>query len=72
MYVLICVWDVQDYRGKDVDLNIYKGKILLVVNVASKWFFPFPSSILFITLPYFFEIDMGLIFFFFNLVCMWG
>ncbi|XP_057474205.1 LOW QUALITY PROTEIN: probable glutathione peroxidase 4 [Actinidia eriantha] len=27
---------VKDYRGKDVDLSIYKGKILLVVNVASK------------------------------------
>lgn len=38
---------VQDSRGKDVDLSIYKGKVLLVVNVASKWLF-FPScSILF-------------------------
>lgn len=27
---------VKDSRGKDVDLAIYKGKILLVVNVASK------------------------------------
>ncbi|XP_043720956.1 protein HUA2-LIKE 3-like [Telopea speciosissima] len=27
---------VQDSRGKDVDLNMYKGKVLLVVNVASK------------------------------------
>ncbi|PSS14633.1 Glutathione peroxidase [Actinidia chinensis var. chinensis] len=27
---------VKDYRGNDVDLSIYKGKILLVVNVASK------------------------------------
>ncbi|KAH7517188.1 hypothetical protein FEM48_Zijuj09G0036000 [Ziziphus jujuba var. spinosa] len=25
-----------DSRGKDVDLSIYKGKVLLVVNVASK------------------------------------
>ncbi|KAJ4957214.1 hypothetical protein NE237_013997 [Protea cynaroides] len=27
---------VKDCRGKDVDLSIYKGKVLLVVNVASK------------------------------------
>ncbi|KAF3436328.1 hypothetical protein FNV43_RR23420 [Rhamnella rubrinervis] len=27
---------VKDSRGKDVDLSTYKGKILLVVNVASK------------------------------------
>ncbi|KAJ7977440.1 Glutathione peroxidase [Quillaja saponaria] len=27
---------VKDARGKDVDLSIYKGKVLLVVNVASK------------------------------------
>ncbi|KAK1277964.1 putative glutathione peroxidase 4 [Acorus gramineus] len=27
---------VKDYRGKDVNLGIYKGKVLLVVNVASK------------------------------------
>lgn len=31
------VW-IQDARGQDVDLSIYKGKVLLVVNVASKWF----------------------------------
>ncbi|KAK1353357.1 Glutathione peroxidase [Heracleum sosnowskyi] len=27
---------VKDATGKDVDLNIYKGKVLLIVNVASK------------------------------------
>lgn len=27
---------VKDSRGKDVSLDIYKGKVLLVVNVASK------------------------------------
>ncbi|XP_057424520.1 probable glutathione peroxidase 5 [Lotus japonicus] len=27
---------VKDARGKDVNLNVYKGKVLLVVNVASK------------------------------------
>ncbi|KAF7818296.1 putative glutathione peroxidase 5 [Senna tora] len=26
----------QDSRGNDVDLSIYKGKVLLIVNVASK------------------------------------
>lgn len=31
---------MQDGKGKDVDLSIYKGKVLLVVNVASKWFGP--------------------------------
>ncbi|KAM5563786.1 putative glutathione peroxidase 5 [Rosa sericea] len=27
---------VKDSKGKDVDLSVYKGKVLLVVNVASK------------------------------------
>ncbi|KMZ62745.1 Glutathione Peroxidase [Zostera marina] len=27
---------VKDFRNKDVDLGIYKGKVLLIVNVASK------------------------------------
>ncbi|KAM7253903.1 hypothetical protein ACFE04_031585 [Oxalis oulophora] len=27
---------VKDIRGNDVDLSVYKGKVLLVVNVASK------------------------------------
>lgn len=27
----------QDSKGKDVNLDCYKGKVLLVVNVASKW-----------------------------------
>ena len=31
-------FEMQDSRGKDVDLSIYKGKVLLIVNVASKWF----------------------------------
>ncbi|KVI12493.1 Glutathione peroxidase [Cynara cardunculus var. scolymus] len=31
-----CVKTAQDSKGKDVDLSIYKGKVLLVVNVASK------------------------------------
>lgn len=35
--VLCCVVE-QDSRGKDVDLSAYKGKVLLVVNVASKWY----------------------------------
>ncbi|KAL8262122.1 hypothetical protein R6Q59_026171 [Mikania micrantha] len=29
---------VKDNTGKDVNLSIYKGKVLLIVNVASKWF----------------------------------
>lgn len=29
-------YHVKDAAGKDVDLNIYKGKVILVVNVASK------------------------------------
>ncbi|GAY40730.1 hypothetical protein CUMW_054250 [Citrus unshiu] len=32
---------VKDSKGKDVDLSIYKGKVLLIVNVASKWFVSF-------------------------------
>ncbi|KAK9277699.1 hypothetical protein L1049_007246 [Liquidambar formosana] len=27
---------VKDARGNDVDLSIYKGKVLLIVNVASQ------------------------------------
>ncbi|RWV84593.1 hypothetical protein BHE74_00018127 [Ensete ventricosum] len=27
---------MQDARGNDVDLSIYKGKVLLIVNVASQ------------------------------------
>ena len=29
---------VQDAKGNDVDLSIYKGKVLLIVNVASEWY----------------------------------
>lgn len=29
---------VQDASGKDVDLSVYKGKVLLIVNVASQWY----------------------------------
>jgi glutathione peroxidase len=28
----------QDCNGKEVSLETYKGKVLLVVNVASKWY----------------------------------
>ena len=38
------IWDLvlidlldQDAKGNDVDLSIYKGKVLLIVNVASQW-----------------------------------
>lgn len=33
---------VQDAKGSVVDLSVYKGKVLLIVNVASKWY---PSHI---------------------------
>ncbi|KAJ0048141.1 hypothetical protein Pint_15192 [Pistacia integerrima] len=29
---------VKDARGNDVDLSTYKGKVLLIVNVASQWY----------------------------------
>ena len=29
---------VQDASGKDVDLSTYKGKLLLIVNIASQWY----------------------------------
>lgn len=32
-------FEMQDSSGKDVDLSIYDGKVLLIVNVASKWLF---------------------------------
>lgn len=28
---------LQDARGNDVNLSTYKGKVLLIVNVASQW-----------------------------------
>lgn len=36
---------LQNSKGQDVDLSIYKGKVLLIVNVASKWFFPFSQNL---------------------------
>lgn len=29
---------MQDAKGKDVDLSVYRGKVLLIVNVASEWY----------------------------------
>ncbi|XWS48933.1 hypothetical protein CRYUN_Cryun13aG0119700 [Craigia yunnanensis] len=29
---------IKDAKGNDVDLSTYKGKVLLIVNVASKWY----------------------------------
>lgn len=42
------IWDlvVQDSKGKEVDLSLYEGKVLLVVNVASKWYFSSKNFIL--------------------------
>lgn len=38
---LVWLFVMQDIDGKDVSLSKYKGKVLLIVNVASKWFFFF-------------------------------
>ena len=39
VYVTNIIWWIyQDARGNDVDLSIYKGKGLLIVNVASQWY----------------------------------
>ena len=35
----------QDCNGKEVSLETYKGKVLLVVNVASKWYHLFPLAV---------------------------
>lgn len=35
-------FEEQDCNGKEVSLETYKGKVLLVVNVASKWYAIFP------------------------------
>uniref|UniRef100_A0A2P2K6Z2 Glutathione peroxidase n=1 Tax=Rhizophora mucronata TaxID=61149 RepID=A0A2P2K6Z2_RHIMU len=45
---------VKDSRGRDVDLGNYKGKVLLVVNVASKWSFPFHLLAFLFSLGFFF------------------
>lgn len=29
--------ELQDSKRNDVDLSQYKGKVLLIVNVASQW-----------------------------------
>jgi len=40
---------LQDAKGRDVNLSTYKGKVIIVVNVASKWFNPtFSNSIFFV------------------------
>ncbi|CAH2051007.1 unnamed protein product [Thlaspi arvense] len=36
---VICAFCLQDAKGNDVDLSIYKGKVMIMVNVASQWFF---------------------------------
>lgn len=33
-----CVWWLQDIDGNDVELSTFKGKVLLIVNVASQWY----------------------------------
>jgi glutathione peroxidase-family protein len=34
----LLVGGVLDASGKDVDLSTYKGKLLLILNVASQWY----------------------------------
>lgn len=43
--LLLLLFDDQDCSGKDVELGIYRGKVLLVVNVASKWYFSIDTLI---------------------------
>jgi hypothetical protein len=45
---------LQDARGKDVDLSQYKGKTLLIVNVASQWY-----AIAFVSLFSFFNLQVS-------------
>ncbi|XP_065033428.1 uncharacterized protein LOC135665700 isoform X3 [Musa acuminata AAA Group] len=33
----MATFKIHDARGNDVDLSIYNGKVLLIVNVASQW-----------------------------------
>jgi glutathione peroxidase-family protein len=35
-WIAMCFLWSQDIKGNDVDLSIYKGKVLLIVNVASQ------------------------------------
>jgi len=46
---LIRQFNLQDARGNDVELSRYKGKVLLIVNVASQWLkflYSFPDSLM--------------------------
>ena len=38
---------VQDAMGNDINLSIFKGKVLLIVNVASRWYILFLSLSMF-------------------------
>lgn len=45
-WIAMCFLWSQDIKGNDVDLSIYKGKVLLIVNVASQWYrAPFYSTV---------------------------
>lgn len=35
---LVILYLLQDAKGNDMDLSIYKGKVLVIVNVASQWY----------------------------------
>lgn len=40
---------VQDVKGKDVDLSVYRGKVVMVVNVASQWYSSYSALLAFIS-----------------------
>lgn len=44
--MLMLASTLQDVKGNDVDLSTYKGKVLLIVNVASKWYYASASFFL--------------------------
>lgn len=54
-------YELQDIQGNDVSLSKYSGKVVLIVNVASKWY-PKHCSFLFFS---FFLCGFWLSFFFF-------
>jgi len=38
IYYIVLYFMMQDIDRKDVPLNKFKGKVLLIVNVASRWY----------------------------------
>jgi hypothetical protein len=52
LYIYILI-HMQDAKGGLANLGIYKGKVLLIVNVASQWYLNFVQFFLLITFPLF-------------------